>query len=90
MGFINFLTLFNYFIYGVLFLPIYRVNVVVYYDNFMYNEYRDHSRVKGKLRAVMGFVNEMYAEKDTLKTMVKFNTIDILHDEKTSFGDYWR
>ena len=55
-------------------------------------QYRNsHERVKGKLRAVMAFVRELYSEKDTLKTVLKVNTVAIEHAQGQNWGTRrWR
>ena len=69
-----------------------RLDVVVYYDDMLLKQYKDdHDRVKGKLRAVMAFVKEMYSERDTLKTEIRVNILDILHADGHNLGIYkWR
>ena len=50
-------------------------------------QYRNSKeKVKGKLRAVMAFVKELYSEKDTLTTVVKVNTVAIEHASGQNWG----
>ena len=58
----------------------------------MLQQYRnDHGRVKGKLKAVMAFVKELYSERDTLTTELKVNTVAIEHAAGKNWGTTkWR
>ena len=68
------------------------LDVVVHYDDMMLQQYRnDHGRVKGKLKAVMAFVKELYSERDTLTTELKVNTVAIEHAAGKNWGTTkWR
>ena len=68
------------------------LDVVVHYDEMMLQQYRnDHGRVKGKLKAVMAFVKELYSERDTLTTELKVNTVAIEHAAGQNWGTTkWR
>ena len=70
----------------------YSLDVVVYYDDMMLQQYKnDHGRVKGKLKAVMAFVKELYSERDTLTTELKVNTVAIEHAAGKNWGTTkWR
>ena len=70
----------------------YSLDVVVHYDDMMLQQYRnDHGRVKGKLKAVMAFVKELYSERDTLTTELKVNTVAIEHAVGKNWGTTrWR
>ena len=43
-------------------------------------------KVKGKLRAVMAFVKELYSEKDTLKTIIEVDVLAIEHARGQNWG----
>ena len=60
------------------FLKILRMNLDVYFDDDMVDEYRSAATTKQKLRKVMAYVQEIYEEKDTLQTTIKMN-INIEH-----------
>ena len=66
MGF----KLIYYIIYTILIL-IYRLNLVVHYDDAMFKLYNNQKRVETKLREVMLHVEEMFHERDTLTTVVE-------------------
>ena len=70
----------------------YSLDVVVYYDDMILQQYKnDHGRVKGKLKAVMAFVKELYSERDTLTTELKVNTVAIEHAAGKNWGTTkWR
>ena len=70
----------------------FRLDVVVYYDEMLLQQYRNsHEKVKGKLRAVMALVREVYSEKDSLKTVIKVNTVAIEYAQGQNWGTReWR
>ena len=49
------------------------MNLDVYFDDDMVDEYRSAATTKQKLRKVMAYVQEIYEEKDTLQTTIKMN-----------------
>ena len=66
---------------------LYRLKTVVYYDDMMLQQYNNNKeKVKGKLRAVMAFVKELYSEKDTLKTVIKVDVLAIEHASGKNWG----
>ena len=72
-----------------IFLLFCRLDVVVHYDDMLLQQYRNnHDKVKGKLKAVMAFVKEMYSEKDTLETVIKVNTVSIEHARGKNWGSF--
>ena len=68
------------------------LDVVVYYDEMLLQQYRNsHEKVKGKLKAVMALVREVYSEKDSLKTVIKVNTVAIEYAQGQNWGTReWR
>ena len=68
------------FIYKVSFkFSTYSLKVKVYYDDPMFNTYskKGEDYAEKKLRSVMVFVEEMFHERDTLKTVINIDAKDM-------------
>ena len=60
--------------------------MTVYFDDDMNNHYRGNTeKTKQKLKAVMTYVQEMYEERDTLQTIIKFK-MQIKHAKGTKLN----
>ena len=48
-------------------------------------------RSETRIEAIMAIVDEMYSEKDTLKTEIEINTVAIVHANGSNWGivDWW-
>ena len=60
-----------------------RLKVAVYYDDLFDKQFG--SAAKTRIHAVMAIVDEMYSEKDTLKTEIKVNVVGVKH----AVGQVW-
>ena len=61
---------------------------MVYYDDLFNDQF---SNPKTRAAAVMTIVDEMYSEKDTLKTEIEVNTVAIEHVPGQDWGHTsWR
>ena len=60
-----------------------RLKVAVYYDDLFDKQFG--SAAKTRIHAVMAIVDEMYSEKDTLKTEIKVNLVGVKH----AVGEVW-
>ena len=58
-------------------MPYFRGDVVVLYDDVFDRQFGRFAPTR--VRAVMEIVNEMYSERDSLKTTIKWNIISIQH-----------
>ena len=64
--------------------PIFRLTVAVYYDDMFKSEFGD--RAVKRIEAIMAIVDEMYSEKDTLKTELDVKTVAIEHASGKNWG----
>ena len=62
--------------------------MAVYYDDLFAKQYG--AAAKTRVHAVMAIVDEMYSEKDTLKTTIKINTIGVKHAVGEEWSGDWR
>ena len=62
--------------------------MAVYYDDLFAKQYG--AAAKTRVHAVMAIVDEMYSEKDTLKTTIKINTIGVKHAVGEQWDGDWR
>ena len=50
-----------------------------------HDEFQD--RAVTRIEAIMAIVDQMYSEKDTLKTELEVNTVAIVHEKGKNWGD---
>ena len=50
-----------------------------------HDEFQD--RAVTRIEAIMAIVDQMYSEKDTLKTELEVNTVAIVHSAGRNWGD---
>ena len=62
----------------------FRLTVAVYYDDMFKSEFGD--RAVKRIEAIMAIVDEMYSEKDTLKTELDVKTVAIEHASGKNWG----
>ena len=62
--------------------------MAVYYDDLFNKQFG--AAAKTRVHAVMAIVDEMYSEKDTLKTTIKINTIGVKHAVGKEWSGDWR
>ena len=64
------------------------MEVALFYDDDMAGQYHTKEKVEKKLRSVMGFVQNHYNERATLKTKIdiKYNTMPITHAQGQSWS----
>ena len=62
--------------------------MAVYYDDLFDKQFG--AAAKTRVHAVMAIVDEMYSEKDTLKTTIKINTIGVKHAVGEQWDGDWR
>ena len=66
------------------FFEIYRIKVAVYYDDMFKDEFGNAATTR--IQAVMAIVDEMYSEKDTLKTEIDVNVVAVEHQSGSNWG----
>merc|ERR1711962_206866 len=62
----------------------YKIRVAVHYDDMFAAEFK--SDAVNRVAAVMAIVDEMYSEKDTLKTEIEVITVAIVHEKGENWG----
>ena len=62
--------------------------MAVYYDDLFDKQFG--AAAKTRVHAIMAIVDEMYSEKDTLKTTIKINTIGVKHAVGEEWSGDWR
>ena len=64
---------------------IFRLNVVVYYDDMFKDEFQ--STALTRIEAIMAIVDEMYSEKDSLQTVIEVNTVAVEQAAGQNWGN---
>merc|ERR1711962_494403 len=62
----------------------YKIRVAVHYDDMFATEFK--SDAVNRVTAIMAIVDEMYSEKDSLKTEIEVNTVAIEHAKGENWG----